>query len=588
MKNLKHKFSILLLSFVIVMGGCADLSVDNLNDPDRERALANDADLVSLMQGSGSDVFFTITDYWGVNINAYADMMTTTNMVNSWWVFTDEPRRPMPNVPTFADLVVNSAIWSDLNSGIQTANTILNIIENEGETVVVDGEDITQNMLASAYFLRGVSYAYLGMVYDQGYLVGADFNPETDPLPEFVGYAELIDAGVADIEQAISISQSVSGFIWSGIPTPDEWNAAEFQTIAYSLAARAMAAKARTLEESTNLGSAHWQKILDYANMGIGGDSAAAEMGGFIASTVGSFVYWNNLMDWHTARVGEPGYLPPDIMIMHALDPNYPTAYPLETNVFLEEGDWNPTDPRGAYYSYTAQRFAQSADRNKANFSQYNFEREWAANNWGQTGQPLIYFLATETEYLKTEAYLMLGDKASAAATLNASPFGTGVTDFSPNLPAVNAGRISANGISGGNTISATASDAEFQYALLREYAVEISLMGGIGNQWFFMRRWDLLQIGTPLHYPIPADELEITGDVPYTFGGVANAGDPGTASGSNSWKDLVSKIDVGSAFFSKSTASKVIVPTTSSLKKISTSHEISSSNPTGRIGKEQ
>ncbi|MEX0660910.1 MAG: hypothetical protein WEA58_06540 [Balneolaceae bacterium] len=586
MKNIKHKFSILLLSLFVVMASCADLSVDNLNAPDRERALANDADLVSLIQGTSSDVFFNITDFWGVNINAYSDMMTTTNMVNSWWVFADEPRRAMPNVPTFADLVVNSAIWSDFNSGVQTANTIINIIENDGETIVVDGEDITQSTLTNAYFLRGVSKAYLGIIYDQAY----DIYPDTDITSlEKVSYDVVLDAGIEDIEQAISLSQSIDGFTWSGLPTSDEWNQAEFQTIAYSLAARALAGKARTLEESTSLGAAHWQQVLDYADLGIGGDNAAAAMDGFIANTLGSYVYYNNLMDWHTYRVGESGYLPVDIMVQHLLDPNYPTAYPVEDNVFLAEEDWNPTDPRGAYYSYTSTRFAQSADRNKANFSQYNFEREWAGNNWGTTGQPLIYFLAAETDYLKTEAYLMLGDKGSAAMTLNASPFGTGVTDFSPDLPAKVDGRIAENGISGENTILATASDAEFQYALLREYAIEISLMGGIGNQWFFMRRWDMLQTGTPLQYPIPADELEITGDTPYTFGGVSNAGEPGTASGANSWKDLVSKIDTGSAFFSNSATSQSQAKAPfSSVKSTSATQESNNANPTGRVGKVQ
>ena len=417
MNILKRKSNILLLAMIMVVGSCADLSVENTNEPDRERALANDSDLVSLLEGSTADVFFNITDYWGVNINGYSDMMTTTNMVNSWWVFADEPRREMPNVPTFPDLVVNSGIWGDLNSGVQTANTILGIIEGDGESIIVDGTDITQEMLANAYFLRGVSKAYLGMIYDQGY----DIYPDTDLLNlELVSYDVILEAGLADIEQAISTANSVGGFEWDALPTPDVWNAAEFTTIANSLAARALAAKARTNEEANAM---DWQRVLDYADAGIGGDNAAATMDGFIASTVGSYVFYNNLIDWHTYRVGNPGYLPPDIMIMHTLDPSYPTAYPVADGVFLEEGDWNPTDPRGEYYTFTSERFAQSADRNKANFTQYNFHREWAENNWGTTGQPLIYFLAAETDYLKTEAYLRLGNKPEAANVLNQSPF---------------------------------------------------------------------------------------------------------------------------------------------------------------------
>ena len=49
------------------------------------------------------------------------------------------------------------------------------------------------------------------------------------------------------------------------------------------------------------------------------------------------------------------------------------------------------------------------------------------------------------------------------------------------------------------------------------------------------MRRHDLLQKGTPTQYPVPATELEITGDSFYTFGG-EGAGNPSTAPGPG-WK---------------------------------------------------
>lgn len=546
MKSIKNIFTILLLTTGLVLSSCADLTVDNLNAPDRERALAADEDLESLLSGSTADVFWTVTHLFGININAYSDMMSTTNMVYSWWVFTDEPRREMPNVPTFSDLIVNSYFWSNFNAGVQTANTIIGVIEDDNKEIIVDGENITQKMLASAYFLRGVSKSYIGMIYDQGY----NIFPETDLTTlEIVSYDEILEAGLADLEEAVTLANGATAFTWDLLPTPDSWDIDEFETITYSIAARALAAKART---SSDADAMDWQRVLDYANRAAGGDNAAADMDGFIATSVAED-YYNQMKDWHTYRVGSPGYLPPDIMVQHTLDPEYPTSYPVEAGVFLTEEDYNPTDPRSSYHGYTPERFAQSADRNKALFTQYYFLREFADNQWWQhSGYPIVYYLSAETDYIKTEAYLRLGDKVSAADVLNQSPFGSGVTDFSPDLPAKTLGYISENGLSGGNTILATASDAEFQFALLREYAVEISLMGGVGNQWFFMRRWDMLQEGTPLHYPIPANELEITDQPFYTFGGVSNAGQPGTASGANSWTDLAEKIDSGTAFFNK------------------------------------
>ncbi|MEX2479155.1 MAG: hypothetical protein WD357_12010 [Gracilimonas sp.] len=562
MNNFKNKITILLVTVMVVASSCADLSVDNVNQPNREQALASDSDLVSLLNGGANDVFFIINYGYtaGVSINAYADMMTTTNMVNSWWVWTDEPRRMMPNRPTFPDMGVIDDMWGEFNSGIQSANTVLGIL-SDGGTIEVDGVDLTADMEANALLIRGLAKLYKGMIYDQGY----DVTEESDlSVVEFAPYTELIDSGIADLEDYLTKISAIDGYVFDLLPSPEDWTADEMNTIVNGFLARGLAAKARTNAEAEAI---DWQQVLTYADRAPGGDNAVSNLrgrGGFVATTVGSYVFYHDLLDWNTYILGgsildpDPevsetanGYLPPDIMINHALDPNYPTAYPTGSDEFLVEDDFNSSDPRAAYLAYTPSRFAQSADRNKALFTQYVFLREWGGNNWGQTGQPLVFYLNAETSYLKAEAYLRLDDKINAANVLNNSPFGSGETDISPDLVLTAAGiNNPGDGLSGGNTISATASDAEFQYALLREYAVEISLMGGVGSQWHFMRRWDMLQIGTPTQYPVPASELEVTTGEYYTFGGVQFAGEPGTASGDNSWKDLVSKVPNPSTAF--------------------------------------
>lgn len=567
MNNLKNKIPALLIIFTMVLGSCADLSVDNVNQPNREQALATDSDLVSLLQGGATDVFFMLTYGYqgGVSLNAYADMMTTTNMVNSWWVWTDEPRRMMPNRPTFPDMGVIDVMWGEFNSGISSANTVLGIIA-EGGTIEVDGEDITAEMEANAKLIRGMAKLYLGMIYDQGY----DVTEESDlGVVEFAPYTQMIDSGIADLESYLTAIGGFTGYSFALLPGEDTWSADEMNTIVNGFLARGLAAKARTSAEADDI---DWNQVLTYADLGPGGDNAASNLkgrGGFVGNTVGSYVFYHDLMDWQTYILGssplgaEPeganAYLPPDIMLNHVLDPDYPTAYPTGEGEFLEEGDFNSTDPRAAYLAYTPSRFAQSADRNKALFTQYVNIREWGLNNWGQTGQPLVYMLNAETSYIKAEAYLRLDNKIAAADILNnESPFGSGVTDISPDLVLTQNGVTTpGDGMSGGNTISPTASDAEFQYALLREYAIEVSLMGGTGNQWFFMRRWDMLQIGTPTQYPVPASELEVTTGEYYTFGGVPNAGEPGTASGANSWTELVEKVPTPATAFWNTSAKR-------------------------------
>ena len=68
------------------------------------------------------------------------------------------------------------------------------------------------------------------------------------------------------------------------------------------------------------------------------------------------------------------------------------------------------------------------------------------------------------------------------------------------------------------------------------EYAVEVDVTAGVGANWFFMRRHDMLQIGTATQFGVPGGELEILGIENYTFGGVSFAGQAGSASGDNSW----------------------------------------------------
>jgi len=48
-----------------------------------------------------------------------------------------------------------------------------------------------------------------------------------------------------------------------------------------------------------------------------------------------------------------------------------------------------------------------------------------------------------------------------------------------------------------------------------------------------------MLQAGSPTMYPVPASELEISQDAIYTFGGPAAAGEVGTASGANDWRNI-------------------------------------------------
>jgi hypothetical protein len=272
--------------------------------------------------------------------------------------------------------------------------------------------------------------------------------------------------------------------------------------------------------------------------------------------------FYNNLADWSCYMLGDgSGYLPSDIKIIHMLDNSYPVVYP-DAPTVLDSTDVNTNDPRIGYYNYTPNFGYLSASRNRNLFSNYLNLRLFSENQMYNTdGYPMTFFIKAETQYILAEAYLMKGNKPMAAQFLMASPYGNGQTDVTPDMPSVQLGYLGEDGMSGGNSINGTDSDAAFVRALHREYSVELDLIDGIGLQWFFMRRHDLLQEGTALEYAIPGSELEITGREYYSFGGMGYSSDPGTASGSNSWKTFAPAKSKNKTTYDAGYHSKTLTP---------------------------
>jgi starch-binding outer membrane protein, SusD/RagB family len=105
-------------------------------------------------------------------------------------------------------------------------------------------------------------------------------------------------------------------------------------------------------------------------------------------------------------------------------------------------------------------------------------------------------FWKTENDLLKAEALLHQPSLAAAAAIINT---GTRVTR----------GALAP--------IAATA--AEIENAIFYERNVEL-YCSGMGIEFFTMRKADKLQSGTPLHLPIPGQQLAVNIMDYYTFGG--------------------------------------------------------------------
>lgn len=544
-----------LLAVSVVVTGCdgfADLDVENTNEPTRD-AIQSGEDLKSLLAGSTTQTFQVTVSDWGVHPDALADQTTSTNAFRSFWDFAEEePRLALNPTTTYANPSIFADPFSNLNSGQVGANQILEKTQVDGESVVnSEGTDITKKLTASAYLTRGVARGYLGLMYDKAYVTKADLQlqdidaAELEPKP----YSEVISAAVSDLEKAISLAEN-NDFTWD-LLLGNSYNGAEFEAIAHTFAARFLMAEARTKEELENYSNQRLDRIIAHANAGVG-DSGP--LPAFSPSSTGGD-FWHSHADWSSFVISGPaGYLPMDVKISHLLDPSYPTKYPATSGEILAPHETK--DPRSIYFLYTDAFGFLSAARNRTLFSNYFRFRNEGGNNWFNLDNVAVTIATgSEMQYLKAEAYLMKGNKGDAEAALENSPFGTNATELTNPLPCMrgdcffgavfDSGEFPAAGFPAGRDISSSASMAEFVRALHTEYSVELDVMGGIGSQWFFMRRHDLLQKGTALHYPLPGEELEIIQQDVYTFGGPSRAGDPGTATGSDSWKTFDSKYGI-------------------------------------------
>jgi hypothetical protein len=120
-----------------------------------------------------------------------------------------------------------------------------------------------------------------------------------------------------------------------------------------------------------------------------------------------------------------------------------------------------------------------------------------------------------EMEMIAAEANMMLGNKAEAVSILNSSTRST-----KGGLP----------------DLDGAAADEVINAAIIYEQNMELGIVG-LGIEYFNMRRRGLLQDGSLLHFPMPAQQLDAIQLPHYTFGGISpQYGTPGVDVAVDGW----------------------------------------------------
>ncbi|MBT3386025.1 MAG: hypothetical protein HN955_14695 [Prolixibacteraceae bacterium] len=483
MKYIREFLTITLLLFLVV--SCDDFSLDlkveNFEHPNDDILTS---DPVALTATAGS-----ILNNWFMGIHSYngpaAAMATMADVSScSWGNFgmkdlSSEPRVAFNNKSSYGNNVTNS-YFNALYSVLSDANTIVAAAEKGTE---FENPDLVKLMGKMG---QAFSVGYLALVFDRVWL-----SDENGVVGEgAVDYKEAMVFALQKLDDAIALASS------AGVSIPDTWlpgGMGENSTLVPFLNSMGARFAVGNVRNTAQKGQINWDKVLAYSNAGL---------------TVDFEIFMDDV-NWYDlipkTYLIYPGWGRTDMRIINLMDPNT-TAYWTDETVIPES---TSADARLASdYGYLSSNNFRP-DRGTYHFSTYRYARyddyitDWVMN--------VVEFSASENDMYKAEALLNKGDAAGAAAVVNA---GT---------------RVIRGGL---DPVAADA--AAVQAAIHYERVVEFSYTG-IGLGFFEMRKENLLQAGTMLHFPIPGKALEAIPEDYYTFGG--NQGVAGEDYSTGGWR---------------------------------------------------
>ncbi len=470
MKYLYKLFSTLTLLLIVV--SCQDFSTDlyveNLENPN-DKILTSDP--VALTATAS-----TIVQNWFMSVHSYngpgAAMAVMADVSScSWGNFgmrdlSSEPRAAFNNTSSYSYAYITESYFNALYSVLSDSNTLALAIANETEF------ENPEQIEMVAKLGQALSIGYLSLVFDQIWL-----SDETGVIGEGSStHQEAMAFALQKLDEAIAIAQA------NNISLPATWipgggganqSLVEFMN---SMGARMLVGNVRN---STQKAAIDWNKVITYTNNGLSSD----------------FEIYMDDVTWYDlipkTYLVYPGWARVDMRVINMMDPNTPDYW--EDNVTFQPESTSADARLLTDFGYLGSNNFRP-ERGIYHFSSYRYSRYdqyitvWTMN--------VTEFSKAENDMYKAEALVNTGDVAGAAAIINA-----GTRTSRGNLPSVAA---DANAV---------------KDAIHYERLVEFSFTG-MGLGFFEMRKEDLLQSGTLLHFPVPGSALESIPADNYTLGG--------------------------------------------------------------------
>jgi hypothetical protein len=489
MKFIKTRLMVITLLLLAV--GCADLNVENLNDPESERALSDPSSLKATADGlyilwhnstynRGSSPVFMLA--------SYGDALTA-----SWGNFGmrdggTEPRLFVDNSRGYPYESNVRGFFSTMYSASSSATDVVVGLKANPELF---GSE-SKGYLAWAHLHQALTLSSLALVYDKAFIIDESTSQEYLLNPTFFPYSEVAAKAIEKFDLAIELSAN-NGFDLGSTLVPGENidNTRLFE-MANGYKARLLAYMPRNSAERA---SVDWAAVRTHAQQSVTND--------FVVETIEGGAI--NQFQFHT-YTAFPGWGRVDMRIINILD----SSYPAKNVNGLDFPAPTPGPGKDARLLTNFEHLLSNAfrpDRGLYFFSSFRniINNDYVINFFGT----LVEIGAIEMNLLEAEAEANLGNFAGAAALINETRVANGgLEPVGANLAEVLSG---------------------IEHERVAEYPQQF-----FGLHYFALRRYDRLQFGTPLHFPVPAFILETLGESPpfYSFGGESNADGINTSNG--------------------------------------------------------
>lgn len=484
---MKSTYLIFIILVLLSFTSChKDLDEINLNQPDKEEALSNASDVYGLAESSFFNWYMAVTSSISPRMSMWvmADQGTCSWANSGMFHLSSEPRTAFDNTTSYTYAHIFETYYEDLYGNLHQVNDVLKLID-DGMELGEDGKD-TRQAQAFCYFIQGATLGHLGLVYDQVYIVTETTDVQTVlPSP----YQDVMQAAIASLNKSIEISRNNNFTIPDNWINGTEYSSTELAELASGFAARFLVYGARNKTENNQI---NWSNVLEYANNAIERDLAPYM----------DDVIWKSWFRYYTVR---PGWARIDARIINLMDDRYPWRFPDDGIAPPPaQGDDKRLETDFTFNSVNNMK----PERGYYHFSNYEYTR-YPYSITTHTGE-VVEFSVTEIDLIKAEAYAEMGDLGQAIQIIN-----DGTRTTRGELP----------------LLSPDSDKEKVLEAVFYERDIEL-IQTGFGIAFFDMRRRDMLQTGTMLHFPIPAKELMVMQMPIYTFGGEYNADGINTSNG--------------------------------------------------------